>query len=160
MDTSPFACLPAETRNQIWELALTDSDSISLRCLPGKNALAETCYQVYHETRVMFFACNTLTYNQSSSDAPVAGFGGPVAKVASFLNKLGGPIVGNIKCLRIESTYWTMEIENMRLVGRPTARCLVPPMPHILRIFSREVRGLVMIYAGMGLVLGHDGRLT
>ena len=79
MDDSPFAKLPGELRTAIYELVLTRRDPITLSCqrcsrgtkhqrrthlhpLSTTLCLTQTCRQVRHESKLIFFSGNAFVF--------------------------------------------------------------------------------------------------
>ncbi|KAK3720782.1 hypothetical protein LTR37_003445 [Vermiconidia calcicola] len=109
MDRSPLARLPAETRNQIYELALTIPDVITLEedrvtgCwkrttghkYQAKNllGLAEACEQLSRECTQLFFTVNTFELRIRDLDSRTCEL-----KIRQFRSQIG---TSNASALRL-----------------------------------------------------------
>lgn len=107
MDNSPLSKLPAEIRNQIYDLALRNNNckitrQARLFCSSQNQhplTLAQTCRVVRQETRLTFFAANCFTIDDWLIDRGIDRF-------YDFIKKIGGECEHSIRPVKIRASEW------------------------------------------------------
>lgn len=137
MDNSPFARLSPELRNNIYELALHNSDGdIELDSLGCSNQLTRTCRQIRIETRAMFYAANEFRVTLLGS---ICGF--PVGRscktadlLETLLHRLGPELVGRIPYLNVAiHDTSSRNVYSLKALRKcPTADAMIEKLPGLV----------------------------
>ena len=120
MDSSPLSLLPAELRNEIYRLALTQSEGVDLEypaaqdsdddagCLQSADmkhlnltALLYTCKQINNEARALIYAYNIFILHKAAHAVP--------ATLACFTAQIGSDNLKLIPHLKIDIGRFTPE---------------------------------------------------
>lgn len=93
MESSPFAKLSPELRNEIYELALrSNRTTLELRDMKNYNGLTQTCRQIRTECQAMLYALNNFAFTTSNRR---------LAKFCAFLEALGPTVIPQLRSLRL-----------------------------------------------------------
>ncbi|KAK5114558.1 hypothetical protein LTR85_010135 [Meristemomyces frigidus] len=150
MDNSPFARLPPELRNRIFDLALTRSNGcrIELDQMQNYNQLTRTCRQIRAETHAVFYSQNDFLVGSDYDNKWVCKF-------RELLRLLGAEIVGRIKVLHIWDSCLLVGVLVLETVAK---QC--PSVEHLGRVtFSpygiglENERQVLSVYEELGLIV-------
>ncbi|KAK5116315.1 hypothetical protein LTR85_009287 [Meristemomyces frigidus] len=168
MDGSPFARLPPELRNQIYEPALTLGQPITTLWWPTSDnflsvrssglhhpfALAQTCRAMRSESSALCYNLNAFELRVLDTTAT-----GYEHAVRTFLSTIGPANAAALRTLAIDVGDWTVcrgggqRAEILLEVARATLR-LTKAMPHL----PRRIKIIVNGYYRCGTIISVDAR--